>query len=180
LKANRHAALADVEAYFADPKVEIAGTHETIDADHGRLETGRHTVVHNVVWLFPDARDPDRPAMPGLGTIARVEAEVERDGRITRSTRHYLSSAGLAAQRFAQAVRAHRGIENGVPRVLDTAFDEDRARNRKDHGAENLALNVLKRARPAESESDPDGPRLRPIPPRPNAMALGQTLGSEE
>jgi hypothetical protein len=38
--------------------------------------------------------------------------------------------------------------------VLDTAFDEDRARNRKDHGAQNLsiirklALNVLKSARP--------------------------------
>jgi hypothetical protein len=38
--------------------------------------------------------------------------------------------------------------------VLDVGFDEDRARNRKDHGLENLtilqklALNVLRSARP--------------------------------
>jgi predicted transposase YbfD/YdcC len=154
LKANRPATLADVEAYFADPKAAVAGEHETVDADHGRLETRRHLVVHDVGWLFPDTPDSDRPAMPKLATIARVESEVERDGKISRSRRYYLSSARLSAPRFAQAARAHWGIENSVHWVLDTAFDEDRARNRKDHGAENLAvirklaLNVLKRARP--------------------------------
>ena len=92
--------------------------------------------------------------MAALATIARVESDVERDGKISRSTRYYLSSARLSAKRFAKAARAHWGIENGVHWVLDMVFDEDRARNRKDHGAENLAvlhklaLNVLKRARP--------------------------------
>jgi predicted transposase YbfD/YdcC len=154
LKANRPATLADVEAWFADPACAVADTHETVDADHGRIETRRHRVVHDLAWLFPARPDPDHPAMPGLATLAKVEAEVERDGRTCRSTRYYLSSARLSAARFAQAARAHWGIENGVHWVLDTAFDEDRARNRKDHGAENLAiirklaLNVLKRARP--------------------------------
>lgn len=65
-----------------------------------------------------------------------------------------ISSAALTPERFAATVRAHWTIENGGHWVLDTVFDEDRARNRKDHGAENLAvirklaLNVLKRARP--------------------------------
>ena len=154
LKANRPATLADVETFFADPASPLADTHETVDADHGRLEIRRHAVVHEVDWLFADPADPDRPAMPDLATIARVESEVERDGKISRSTRYYLSSARLSAERFAKAVRAHWGIENGVHWVLDMVFDEDRARNRKDHGAENLAvlrklaLNVLKRARP--------------------------------
>jgi hypothetical protein len=55
---------------------------------------------------------------------------------------------------FATAVRAHWRIENCVHWVLDGGFDEDRARNRKDHGPENLtilrklALNVLRLARP--------------------------------
>ena len=41
--------------------------------------------------------------------------------------------------------------------VLDTGFDEDRARNRRDHGPENLttlrklALNLLRAARPGIS-----------------------------
>lgn len=154
LKANRPATLADVKAYFTDPQAVLAGSHQTTDAEHGRLETRHHAVVHEVAWLFPTKSDTDRPAMPRLGTIARVEAEVEREGKRSRSTRYYLSSARLSAERFAEAVRAHWGIENGVHWVLDTVFDEDRARNRKDHGAENLAilrklaLNVLKQARP--------------------------------
>ena len=46
---------------------------------------------------------------------------------------------------------------NGLHRLLDMSFDEDRARNRKDHGPENLAilrkraLNMLKKARPTIS-----------------------------
>jgi predicted transposase YbfD/YdcC len=98
--------------------------------------------------------DPDRPAMPALATIAIVEAEVERNGTISRSRRYYLSLARLSAAQFARAVRVHWSIENGVHWVLDVVFDEDGARNRKDHGAESLAvirklaLNVLKRARP--------------------------------
>ena len=54
-------------------------------------------------------------------------------------------------------VRAHWNIENGVNWLVDAVFNEDRAQNRKDHGAENLAvirqlaLNVLKRARPEVS-----------------------------
>ncbi|MGD1039036.1 MAG: ISAs1 family transposase [Roseiarcus sp.] len=100
-----------------------------------------------------------RRRLQGQGRLRRREGrqvgtEVERDGKISRSTRYCLSSARLSAERFAQAARAHWSIENGLHWVLDTAFDEDRARNRKDHGAENLAvirklaLNVLKRARP--------------------------------
>lgn len=154
LKGNRPAMLAEVKRFFADPPPGSLSWSETTDADHGRIETRRHAVSHAVGWLFSDRRYPDEPQMPGLATLAMVQCEVERDGKTLRSTRYYLSSARLSAERFAAAVRAHWAIENGVHWVLDTAFDEDRARTRKDHGAENLAiirklaLNVLKRARP--------------------------------
>jgi predicted transposase YbfD/YdcC len=153
LKANRPATLADVERYFADPAAAIVAAYETVDANHGRIETRRHDVVHNTDWLFPGKPDPNRPAMPGVACIGRIQAEVERDGRRCRSTRYYLSSSPLSAERLAEAVRAHWKIENGVHWVLDNTFDEDRARNRKDHGPENLAtirklaLNVLQIAR---------------------------------
>jgi len=154
LKANRPTTLKDVKEYLADPEARVADRHESVDADHGRLETRRHAVVHDVDWLFAGRADRDHPALPGLKTIAVVEAIVERDGKTTRSTRYYLSSARLGAEAFARAARAHWGIENRLHWVLDTAFDEDRARARKDHAAENLAilrklaLNVLKTARP--------------------------------
>ena len=37
-------------------------------------------------------------------------------------------------------MRSHWGIENSLHWVLDVVMDEDQARNRKDHGPQNLAL----------------------------------------
>jgi len=89
--------------------------------------------------------------MPGLATLGCVIATRD-DG--APSTRYDLSSARLAPEAFARAVRAHWSIENALHWVLDVTFDEDAARNRADHGPENLAilrrltLNLLRTARP--------------------------------
>jgi predicted transposase YbfD/YdcC len=153
LKANRPAMLGAVEAFFADPP-EALEVFETTDADHGRIETRRHRVTHSVDWLFGDRTEPGAPAMPGLATLACVEAERSEADRTTRATRYYLSSARLTPERFARAVRSHWAIENSLHWVLDVTFDEDRARNRAENGPENLAilrrltLNLLRTARP--------------------------------
>ena len=153
LKANRPAMLADVEAFFADPPAPLP-VFEATDAGHGRVETRRHRVSHDVAWLFSDRAYPDAPRMPGLRTIACVEAERTIDGNTSRAKRYYLSSAVPTPERFAGAVRAHWAIENSLHWVLDVTFDEDRARNRKDNGPANLAilrkltLNLLRTARP--------------------------------
>jgi predicted transposase YbfD/YdcC len=154
LKANWPATLAEVERFFADPPPGTVTEAMTTDADHGRIETRRHRVSHQVDWLFSERRYAGETQLPGLATLAMVEAETERDGQRTLSRRYYVSSARLAADAFAAAVRAHWRIENSLHWVLDVGFDEDRARNRKDHGPENLAilrklaLNVLRAARP--------------------------------
>jgi predicted transposase YbfD/YdcC len=150
LKANRPAMLQAVAAYFADPP-EALTVFETTDADHGRVETRRHRVSHDVGWLFGDRAEPGAPVMPGLVTLACVEAT--RDSGAP-SVRYHLSSAPLTPERFARAVRGHWAIENALHWVLDVAFDEDRARNRAENGPENLAilrrlaLNLLRTARP--------------------------------
>jgi predicted transposase YbfD/YdcC len=149
LKANRPAMLEAVATFFADPPEPLAMV-ETADADHGRVETRRHRVSHCVDWLFGDRAEPGAPTMPGLATLACVEASRD-DGK--PSTRYYLSSARLTPERFAKAVRSHWAIENSLHWVLDVTFDEDRARNRSDNGPQNLAilrrltLNLLRTAR---------------------------------
>lgn len=154
LKANRPAQHAEVRNWFADPASEPDGEHTTIDADNGRIEVRRHAVSHEVRWMLPDRHHPDEAPMPGLATLGLVESTVTRDGKTTTERRFYLSSASLDAVAFAAAVRAHWRIENCLHWVLDVGFDEDRARNRKDHGPENLtilrklALNILRTARP--------------------------------
>jgi predicted transposase YbfD/YdcC len=140
--------LAEVERFFADPAMPVA-RHTTTDAEHGRIEVRRHAVAHHVDWLFSDRRYPDEPRLPGLATLAMVEAEVEQAGKTTLARRYYLASA----EQFAAAVRAHWRIESSLHWVLDMTFNEDRARNRRDHGPENLAilrklaLNLLRSAR---------------------------------
>jgi predicted transposase YbfD/YdcC len=158
LKANRPAMLREVEAFFTDPPQPLA-TFTTTDADHGRIETRRHRLTHDVGWLFGDRAEPGAPCMPGLATLACVEAERAEGGHVSRATRYYLSSARLTPERFARAVRAHWSIENSLHWVLDVTFDEDAARNRADNGPENLAilrrltLNLLNKARPKMSVS---------------------------
>ncbi len=89
--------------------------------------------------------------------IGRVESEVERDGKIERETRYYVSSAALSAEMFGRVVRGHWGIENRLHWVLDVVFREDLARLRSGNAPANMAivrhtaLNLLSGARPTTS-----------------------------
>jgi predicted transposase YbfD/YdcC len=157
LKANRPAMYGDVRDFFADPASEVSDRHDTIDADHGRIEVRRHAVHHDVAWLFSDRRYAGEPAFPGLAAIAMVEAETERDGETSRERRYYLLSTPLDAKTFARAVRAHWHIENRLHWVLDVVFHDDLARLRTGHGPENMAvvkhmaMNILRQATPTTS-----------------------------
>jgi predicted transposase YbfD/YdcC len=89
--------------------------------------------------------------------IAMVESEAEREGKLTRERRYYLSSARLDAAAVAQAVRGHWGIENRLHWVLDVVFKEDQARLRSGHAPMNMAVvrhmaaNLLHQAKPTTS-----------------------------
>jgi predicted transposase YbfD/YdcC len=157
LKANRPATFKDVEAFFADPPPDGIETCTTTDGDHGRIETRRHVVCHDVAWLFSDRRYPGEVAFPGLAMIAMVESRIEREGKLTRERRYYLSSARLDAAAFAQAVRGHWGIENRLHWVLDVVLRDDLSRLRSGHAPENMAAirhmatNLLHHAKPTTS-----------------------------
>ena len=107
-------------------------------------------VSHEVEWLTTNRRHPGEPRFPGLRAIAVVEAEVERDGAISRERRHYLSSFPLDAKLFAHAVRCHWHVENRLHWVLDVVFHEDLSRLRSGAGPQNmatvrhLAMNLLR------------------------------------
>lgn len=139
LKDNWPALAAEVERFFASPAPAGLDTHHTTDADHGRIETRRHAVCHDIGWLLSDRRFPREWRFKDLAMIAMVEAECERNGKTSRERRYYLSSARLSAKQFAAAVRAHWHVENRLHWVMDVVFHDDLMRLRTQNGPANMA-----------------------------------------
>jgi predicted transposase YbfD/YdcC len=139
VKANQPTLYAEIGRYFDDPEARVA-VHTEVDKGHGRLETRRYAVSHEVDWLSGDRRHPGEPRFPKLAAITMVEATVEKAGAVTTMRRLFLSSAALTPEQLERAVRGHWGIENGLHWVLDVVFGEDQSRLRKGHGAVNMAV----------------------------------------
>ena len=110
LKENWPATYAEVVQAFADPAGLSVQRSQIVDADHGRVETRRHAICHEVDWLFSDSRHPDEFRFPGLAAIGMVESETERNGMIVQEKRFYLYSTRLDVETFARVVRGHWGI----------------------------------------------------------------------
>lgn len=134
LKENQPALLADARLLLDDPLAPPDSRAETVDGEHGRIETRRASVLSDIDYLRREH------GFPGLVAIAKVEATREVADRTSTAVRYFLLSTVMTAERLLQVVRAHWTIENSLHWVLDVVMDEDHARNRRDHGPENLAL----------------------------------------
>ena len=155
LKANWPAADTEVEKLFANPPPDMSILRGmTIDADHGRIETRRHAICHDVSWMFSKQRYPGEFRFPGLAVVGMIESETQRDGKATHEKRTYLRSTTRDAETFARVVRGHWGIENRLHWRLDGVFRDDLARLRSGYGPANMAvikhtaLNLLTQAKP--------------------------------
>ena len=149
LKENHPTLYDDVTLFFEDGKAtdfaEIDHEyHETVDGDHGRLETRRYWLTSDIEWLGA------KTSWSNLQSIGMVESYREMGDKVESETRYFLTSVPCDGVRFAQAVRQHWGIENSLHWVLDVSFDEDACRIRKDKGAQtfsvlrHIALNLLR------------------------------------
>jgi hypothetical protein len=95
LKDNQRSLAEEVALLFTTPEQRSLAPFETTDADHGRIETRRPWVSHDVAWLNGDRRAPGEPQFPGPKAIAMVGARVRRGGKTTIARRFLLSSLPL-------------------------------------------------------------------------------------
>lgn len=107
---------------------------ETVEKDHGRLETRRCYAFDQLDCLHRAEQ------WPGLKSFAVIESERLANGKLSTELRFYISSLPAEAARLAYAVRQHWKVENCLHWCMDVAFADDQMRARTGHAAHNLSV----------------------------------------
>ncbi len=152
VKDNQETLANALREFFADGEAAGFGTlrvdrYQTVEKDHGRIETRQALWVTNLSWLDKKLRE-HWPRLAGVGMIKRQR---DINGKVSMERAFYIGSKGvMSAASFAKVARSHWGIENSLHWVLDVTFREDDCRVRKDHAPHNftalrkLALALLR------------------------------------
>jgi len=157
LKGNQGTLREDVELFASEQKANgfkdtKVSRHETVDGDHGRIETRTITAIHDVAWL------QERHDWPGLRGVVMIESTREIPGsspgtdKIERETRFYITSLVLLAHQLGSVIRSHWAVENSLHWVMDMIFRDDECRIRTDHAPANfttlkhIAYNLIRKA----------------------------------
>ena len=157
LKANQTTLHADAKLFVAEQKAmgfknTTISRHETVDGEHGRIETRKYTVLHDMGWL------QERHNWPGLASVVMVESLRETQDKIERETRFYITSLTLPAACVGPMIRLHWAIENSLHWVMDMVFRDDECRVRTENAPENfvvlkhMANNLIRRAPGKDSQ----------------------------
>src|SRR5215212_2297669 len=129
LKGNQGTLREDVEVFAAEQKANgfkhtTVSRHQTVDGDHGRIETRTYTAIHDVAWL------QERHDWPGLKAVVMVESTREIGDKIEREIRFYITSLVWLAHQLGPVIRGHWSIENSLHWVMDMIFRDDECRIR--------------------------------------------------
>jgi predicted transposase YbfD/YdcC len=151
LKGNQATLREDVEVFVAEQKANrfqdttISRT-QTVDGDHGRIETRTTTVIHDAEWLR------ERHDWPGLKSIVMIESVREIGEKTEVETRFYITSLVFLAAQLGPIIRSHWAVENSLHWVMDMIFRDDECRIRTDHAPANfttikhMAHNLIRQA----------------------------------
>jgi predicted transposase YbfD/YdcC len=151
LKDNQGQLFEDVQLLFDDLensnyKAYAYDYNKTVNKGHGRIEIRECWTISDLE-ILPHLRGYQR--WSGLVSVSRIRSQRWIGDEKSCEDRYHIASL-TGAKRILSVVRSHWGIENQLHWCLDIAFDEDRCRVRKKHGAENfavlrhIALNLLK------------------------------------
>lgn len=149
LKGNQGTLRDDVELFANEQKARkfkdaTISQDKSVDGDHGRVETRRTTVFHDIGWL------QERHNWPGLKAVVMVDSERDSGAKVERETRFYITSSTEKADKLGLAVRRHWAVES-MHWLMDCLFRDDECRIRTEHAPANfttvkhMAHNLLRR-----------------------------------
>jgi predicted transposase YbfD/YdcC len=156
LKGNQGSLHEDVELFFDEQRERRIGEpfireNQTVDGDHGRLETRKYVACSHIDWLN------QRHKWPGLQSVIMVEYSREIKGKTKTRRRYYISSLNVGPEEISRIIRNHWQIENNLHWVMDMTFRQDECRIRTGNAAANFATikhaanNLLQRAQGKKS-----------------------------
>ena len=151
LKDNQGQLFEDAQLLFDDLEnsnyqAYAYDYNKTVNKGHGRIEIRECWTISDFE-ILRHLRGYQR--WSGLVSVSRIRSQRWIGDEKSCEDRYHIASL-TGAKRILSVVRSHWGIENRLHWCLDIAFDEDRCRVRKKHGAENfavlrhIALNLLK------------------------------------
>jgi predicted transposase YbfD/YdcC len=138
VKQNQPTLYERVEAAIdvaSEGDTEDFEEHVTSEKGHGRQEARTYAIMPAPESIDPEGQWQDLKAI-GIATSERIDGR----GHHSLESRYYILSRVLSAAEFAEAVRGHWGIENGLHWQLDVSFREDECRVRRDHAPANLSV----------------------------------------
>jgi len=162
LKGNQGTLCNDVKLFAAEQKANnykdtTATHHQTIDGDHGRIETRDITVIHDVEWLQEHHKWPALAGIVIVESTRVIPGPTREQDKIEHETRFYITSLLLVASLIGPLVRDHWAVENCLHWVLDMVFRDDECRLRTNHAPANfttlkhMALNLIRRSTSKDS-----------------------------
>jgi predicted transposase YbfD/YdcC len=139
VKGNQERLLADIQETVAQAlegelPAGVVRQCTTTERGHGRQEERSCVVVQHVAGVR------DRQAWRHLTAVGMCRRERTVNGQTSTEVCYFIGSRRMGARRYAQALRSHWGIENGLHWQLDVSFREDASQIENRHGAANFAL----------------------------------------
>ena len=138
VKENQPSLYEDIALYFQSETYlgsENFDFFETIEKNHGRIETRRCTVAYELDWL-----QKQHPDWPEFKSIICIDSQRVIGDKTEQNQRYYFSTAHLSAKKALSTIRSHWAIENNLHYVLDVVFNEDGHQLKAKSAAANLNI----------------------------------------
>jgi predicted transposase YbfD/YdcC len=101
VKDNQKQLRENIALFFQEPVNGPFDTFETVDGEHGRIETRRYFTTNDIGWL------PGKNEWPGINTICMAVREREVNGQASTEASFFISSLANQAPAIAKAIREH-------------------------------------------------------------------------